>query len=65
MQTMSTPALASAKPPIMPLEVLERTVGLNRYIPQVPWPKQMDFLELECLDALYGGAASGGKVRGC
>ena len=42
-------------------EVMEQTIGLNRYIPNVPWPKQMTFLELECMDALFGGSASGGK----
>lgn len=29
--------------------------------PHEPWPKQRTFLELDCLEALYGGAAGGGK----
>ncbi len=33
----------------------------NPLILHIPWPKQMLFLELECLDALYGGAAGGAK----
>lgn len=36
-------------------------VRLNRYIPIVPTPKQMAFLALTCSEALYGGAAGGGK----
>ncbi|WP_425616254.1 terminase family protein [Anatilimnocola sp. NA78] len=31
------------------------------YIVHQPWPKQRAFLELNCLEALYGGAAGGGK----
>lgn len=31
------------------------------YSPHVPWPKQFMFLKLTCLEALYGGAAAGGK----
>lgn len=30
-------------------------------IRHAPWPKQRAFLELTCLEALYGGAAGGGK----
>lgn len=29
--------------------------------PQAPTPKQAEFLALDCLEALYGGAAGGGK----
>lgn len=29
--------------------------------PQQPTPKQAEFLSLDCLEALYGGAAAGGK----
>ena len=57
METM----LKTAGLPRMSAEVLEQTIALNPYIPHIPWPKQMAFLELECLDALIGGAASGGK----
>ena len=48
----------------MPLEVLEQCLALNPYIPKLPHPKQIEFLELECREALYGGAASGGKSEG-
>jgi len=48
-------------PPTMPLPVLEWTVSRNPLIPHIPTPRQIRFLELECLDALYGGAAGGGK----
>lgn len=32
-----------------------------RYIPHTPFAKQEQFLELRCREALYGGAAGGGK----
>ena len=31
------------------------------WIPHQPWPKQQAFLQLDCQEALYGGAAGGGK----
>lgn len=31
------------------------------FIPHTPTPKQQRFLDLDCLEALYGGAAAGGK----
>jgi hypothetical protein len=31
------------------------------FIPHRPHPKQAEFLSLDCLEALYGGAAGGGK----
>lgn len=34
---------------------------LSRYVPHRPEPKQAKFLALDCLEALYGGAAGGGK----
>lgn len=44
---------------------LERRKAKNRkgleYSPHKPTPRQMAFLGLECLEALYGGAAGGGK----
>lgn len=46
---------------VMSRELLERTLALNPYIPQLPTERQLAFLELECRDALYGGAAGGGK----
>jgi predicted phage terminase large subunit-like protein len=33
----------------------------STYIPHEPWPKQKRFLALDSLEALYGGAAGGGK----
>jgi predicted phage terminase large subunit-like protein len=41
--------------------MLERTVPLNPLIPKLPFPRQARFLELDGPDALYGGAAAGGK----
>jgi predicted phage terminase large subunit-like protein len=38
-----------------------KTVLLNRWIKQKPTAKQRAFLELDGLEALYGGAAGGGK----
>lgn len=32
-----------------------------QYIPHTPHPQQAKFLALDCLEALYGGAAGGGK----
>jgi predicted phage terminase large subunit-like protein len=34
---------------------------LERYVPHTPWPKQREFLDLDSLEAFYGGAAAGGK----
>src|SRR3954463_1696437 len=34
---------------------------INKYVPHTPHPPQMEFLRLDCLEALYGGAAGGGK----
>lgn len=33
----------------------------RRICPHRPWPKQQTFLQLDCLEAFYGGAAGGGK----
>jgi len=35
--------------------------GPARFIPHKPHAKQKEFLKLDCLEALYGGAAGGGK----
>ena len=48
-------------PEVMSYEMLERTIIRNEFIPHAPWPKQLVFLSLLCRDALFGGAASGGK----
>ena len=43
-------------------EELERRVkGGLAYCPHSPTPRQRVFLDLDCLEALYGGAAGGGK----
>lgn len=45
------------------LQTLESalTPKLTKYIPHQPTPKQTAFLLLDCKEALYGGAAGGGK----
>jgi len=45
----------------MPLPVLEALLAGSPYLRQAPTTPQLRFLRLECLDALYGGAAGGGK----
>jgi len=39
-----------------------RAAGARAYCPHDPTPKQAEFLALDCLEALYGGAAGGGKT---
>lgn len=34
----------------------------SEWVPHRPWPKQLGFLALKDLEALYGGAAGGGKT---
>lgn len=34
---------------------------MTKYIPHSPHPRQAEFLNLECREAFYGGAAAGGK----
>ena len=41
--------------------IYNQTVRGNRWIPHKPHPKQTLFLLLNCKEALYGGAAGGGK----
>lgn len=55
---MSTPADGIAR---MSYELIEQTVARNPYIQQIPTERQLAFLELECRDALFGGAAGPGK----
>ena len=38
-----------------------RVMAWEKYIPHKPTLKQKEFLSLSCLEALYGGAAGGGK----
>jgi len=42
-------------------EIFNSTILNNPYIPHKPTPKQAEFLLLNCKEALYGGAAGGGK----
>jgi hypothetical protein len=35
--------------------------GPKLVLPHKPWPKQQTFIELDCEEAFYGGAAGGGK----
>jgi hypothetical protein len=39
----------------------KKAATVQSYIPHAPHPKQKRFLELTCREALYGGAAGGGK----
>jgi terminase large subunit-like protein len=39
----------------------EKPKGMSKYIPHCPHPRQAQFLALTDLEALYGGAAAGGK----
>ncbi len=43
------------------IEIYKQTVLENKWIPHTPTPKQTEFLCLTCREALYGGAAGGGK----
>jgi predicted phage terminase large subunit-like protein len=42
-------------------EIFKKTILENPYIPHTPTAKQAEFLLLHCREALYGGAAGGGK----
>ncbi|MEH7120093.1 hypothetical protein V7128_22115 [Neobacillus vireti] len=41
---------------------MKETVITNKFIPHDPTPKQAEFLLLPDKEALYGGAAGGGKA---
>lgn len=43
------------------LDIIQRYVIANPYIPNVPFPNQAIFLSLPDREALFGGAAGGGK----
>jgi len=42
-------------------EVRRRKLVAANYVPHAPFPRQQEFLSLDCFEALYGGAAGGGK----
>lgn len=42
--------------------LLQKTIWENPYIPHMPFRQQRKFLSYEGLEALYGGAAGGGKA---
>ena len=42
-------------------DIISQESAPPSWIPHAPWPKQQTFLDLQCLEALYGGAAGGGK----
>lgn len=42
-------------------ELQRRRRAVRNFCPHEPYPKQREFLALDCREALYGGAAGGGK----
>jgi predicted phage terminase large subunit-like protein len=59
--TNSEPPLQLSEEEAWRLAVYQRTVLQNPFIPHKPTPKQAEFLLKAELEALYGGAAGGGK----
>ena len=49
------------KAKIKRIQYVIRTVKSNPFIPHFPQPKQLAFMSLPDMEALYGGAAGGGK----
>lgn len=47
--------------PTLTVQPTSPSAERKNWIPHKPWPKQQIFLDLDCLEALYGGAAGGGK----
>jgi predicted phage terminase large subunit-like protein len=43
---------------------VEGPTDVRRYVPATPTPKQAQFLALDCREAMFGGAAGGGKSQG-
>jgi hypothetical protein len=60
LQSVNPVAAARLAQQILAEEATEETG--NPYWPHEPLPKQQAFLDLDCLEALYGGAAGGGKT---
>lgn len=46
---------------IKALQAIRARTVKRSWAPQEPLPKQREFLDLDCLEAFYGGAAGGGK----
>lgn len=57
---LSSPLLGVTKPLSNDLQSAAFAQPIQ-WVPHRPWPKQQTFLDLDCLEALYGGAAGGGK----
>ena len=56
--------LAPPDPLLLAADLLDpppRELVPAAYVPHAPHPPQRSFLELDCMEALYGGAAGGGK----
>lgn len=54
-------ALAELTRAVQVLRTVDARRSPRAYIPHTPHPKQAEFLALDCLEAMYGGAAGGGK----
>lgn len=53
--------LAELEQAVAILRAADARSSPQQYIPHAPYPKQFEFLKLDCDEALYGGAAGGGK----
>lgn len=54
--------VTAPNPWLLAADLLDPPAGhTSKYVPHTPHPPQREFLDLDCLDALYGGAAGGGK----
>ncbi len=61
---MSAPTarqLAELERVVATLRAHDATKSARGYIPHTPHPRQAEFLALDCREAMYGGAAAGGK----
>lgn len=57
----TTRKLAELERAVEVLRAADARVSAKGFIPHQPHPKQAEFLALTCKEALYGGAAGGGK----
>lgn len=61
-QLRSLKSLIANSPQETTLAKVESLLGMDRpQMPLIPYPRQRQFLNLNCEEALYGGAAGGGK----